>query len=214
MSPEHRIKRLQELIDRMTHGKDVSTRDLKNVLTPEEFADLQAQWASQMTMRDWLRDKPDAVVEYETLLRQANFHYNKAESYSGSSTKSNHRDKNGVRIADKFYNQSQAAFERALEHLTEAAQMDPSLHIWFDRPLEFGLNGNIDLSPEGMPQAGASRSVHRQGDGIFHSVQRKREVKQQALEHSLAALEVPPSEPNTGLQATANLRAFLDRGRR
>jgi len=212
MSPERRRSRLIALLERMNAGKDVAPRDLKNALLPAEYEDLQMSWSSQKELRDDINDKPNAVQEYEELLRRALFLNNKSEGYSNNPKKSQLCDKSGVRYARKFHDQSQAAFERALEHLQESVQIDQSLHIWFDRPLVFGLDGNIDLSPEGMPKAVTSRSVDRKGMGILHSVQRKRQLKQDALERALEALKEQPEDANAGVDAQ-RVRDFLQHRR-
>ena len=213
MSPERRKVRLTELISRMMACKDIAPRDLENILTPEEFSHLQSQWASQLDMRDYVKDKPAAVTEYEDIIRQGQFLFNRSEGYSTGTKRSHRRDRNGVRYAKKFSDQSQAVFERALEHLSEASDIDPSLQVWFDRPLEFGPDGNIDLSPERMPKVVTSRSVDRQGDGILHSVQRKRELKQQTLQDALAALQAPVDHHDQAAATVANIRAVLRRQR-
>ena len=214
MSPERRKVRLQALIERMNNDQDIAQRDLKIVLLPVEYAVFQAQWDSQKDIREYIQSKPATVTEYEELTRIGQFFYNKSEGYSNNPRKANHRDPNGVRYAKKFADQAQAAFERALGHLAESVQVDPSLQVWFDRPLEFGFNGNISpSSPETMPKACPSRSPDRQSTGLLHSKQSKRELKLQALQNAIDAL-MPPDNADLDDVATARisaLRAFLRR---
>tara|TARA_B100000029_G_scaffold486486_1_gene540895 strand:+ start:385 stop:792 length:408 start_codon:yes stop_codon:yes gene_type:complete len=77
---QRRYKRLKTLAERLKAGRDVQQRDLKNLLTEEQYAQMQDEWNEQKEIRE--EEKPAAVVEYEELLRKGIFASNKAEGFS------------------------------------------------------------------------------------------------------------------------------------
>jgi hypothetical protein len=201
MNPERRKARLIELIARLDGGQDVAPRDLRTVLTKTEYADLESDWESERQNRSHSIEKPAAAVEYERLLHKGQFLLSKSER----------RDKNGVRFAKKFSDQAEAKFEVALEYLQEASDADPTLQLWFDRPLYFEIDGDMRLDVESMPRVVTSRSPEKQFDGLLAYPRSKRDIKREALERALDALNTePPPEPEFTERA-GDLRAFLRR---
>ena len=98
-------------------------------LTEDKYESIESDWESQQQIREELNDKPDELRRYENKLHQATFSDNKAERFR----KRGNQDK-----SIKFRNTSESLCEEALEILQEIVDVDTSLHIWFDRTLNFG----------------------------------------------------------------------------
>ena len=117
-------------------------------------------------MRDELKDKPSELKLYEKKLRDATFHYNRAEGYS---SKGKHT------TAKKFYNKSESLCEDALELLQEILHYDCSLRVWFDRDISFKLGGDLSADIVSLPRLLTSRSHDKLSDD--NRLARKQSVK-------------------------------------
>lgn len=186
MEASRRKGRLVALLERMRGGGDVSQRDLKNVLSPEQFATMHSDWESQQELRHDARQKPPQVIEYERRQKRLTFAYNKAEGYSASSRRRSVVGRDGRKTNRRLYASAETQCERLIEFLEEIVGADAGLCIWFDRPLLFGAEGLSGSTPEDMPRVVTSRSVDRKSDGFLTAIQPKRQVKQRALEEALA----------------------------
>lgn len=184
-----RKARLIELIARLRGGQDVAQRDLRNVLTDDEYQALHASWTEQRQLRDYSRDKPSSVIEYEARLKKALFEYGKAEALNASSAELSRAAGDSLKADQRAYRRAETLFERLIEYLEEQLAADPGLEIWFDRPLVFGMEGDISPSPSTMPRVVTSRSADRVGSGQIAGIRSKREVKLEALEFALRAVE-------------------------
>jgi tetratricopeptide (TPR) repeat protein len=142
-SNKDRKQKLKSILKDLKAEKHIQNRTLKTWLTEDEYAELDSAWADQKDIREQLKDKPDAVKEYEKLLKKGLFAEAKADRYVSKNSKT----------ALKLRYESQALFERALEYLDEQLQADPSLEQWFDRRLDFSAGGNLSISGAGMPRA-------------------------------------------------------------
>ena len=92
----------------------------------------------------------------------------------------------GTRYIIKFHNLGESHCEDALEILQEIVDADASLHIWFDRGLDFRHRSLIDAQLGNLPRVVPSRSQDAQRtDGRLMF---KREVKIAALEMPISAL--------------------------
>ena len=189
MDLTRRKTRLIELLDRFRGGEDVAPRDIKAVLTEQQFVALQASWTEQQQLRADAVSKPAAVVEYEARLRKALFEYGKAEAYNVSKRRKKVVGNDGLRADTRAYRRAETGFEKLIEYLEERVTADPSLCMWFDRQLVFGPEGNLGLSPQEVPRVVTSRSMDREGEGWLVGMRSKRAVKQAALEDALASVE-------------------------
>tara|TARA_B110000037_G_scaffold105667_1_gene122824 strand:- start:121 stop:477 length:357 start_codon:yes stop_codon:yes gene_type:complete len=117
------------MLDELRREKNVQNRRLATWLTETEYGGFKSDWESQQQIREELNDKPDELKRYEEKLKKAIFNYSRAEGYS---TKGKHS------TAKKIYDSSESHCEDALEILQEIVAADASLHIRFDRGLDFG----------------------------------------------------------------------------
>lgn len=158
-------------------------RDIKAVLTADQYAAMEAAWAEQLALRK--PTKPEGVKNYEKLLNRAVVLHGQLDAISSRmpKTKQLHVGRT-ERIAD-LKNRTDRAFEDALERLQEIAAADPSVQVWFDRDLDFSFDTHIGLDPTQMPRVVTSRSLGNVGKRQIRNVfgmRTRMEIKIEALE--------------------------------
>ena len=94
-----RLNKLMTIADKLKRGENVQNRQLQTWLSEDEYEQLEYEWQEQLELRDELKDKPSVLKRYEEKLKQATFHYNRAEGYS---SKGKHT------TAKTFYNKSES----------------------------------------------------------------------------------------------------------
>ena len=171
------VTKLNGMLDELRRGENVQNRRLATWLTEAEYEGFKSDWESQLQIGEELNDKSDELKRYEDKLKKAIFHYSRAEGYS---TKGKHS------TAKKFYNSSESHCEDALEILQETVDADASLHMWFDRGLDFGHGSLVDAQLGNLPRVITSRSLDRQTTDS--RLMFKREVKIAAVEWAISAL--------------------------
>ena len=147
-----KLSKLVFIADKLKSGKNVQNRQLQTWLSVDEYAQLDAEWQEQLELREELKHKPSDLKRYEEKLKQATFNYNRAEGYSSKGKHS---------TAKKFYNSSESHCEGALEILQGIVAADASLHMWFDRGLDFGHGSLVDAQLGNLPRVITSRSLDR-----------------------------------------------------
>lgn len=140
-------KRLEELLNRLNSGEDVAARDLHNAIGDDEFQNFEDEWKNIQELKSgkWV----ETSSEYETLLHDGDFLYNKAES------------KRFKKYTHEFHAQAQAKYDAALSVLQSDMESNPNLRASYDR-LPDSMRSDVSLCPEGMPRAINSKSVHNQ----------------------------------------------------
>ena len=96
-----------------------------------------------------------------------------------------------------------------MEILQEIVAADASLHVWFDRGLDFGHGSLVDAQLGNLPRVVTSRSLDTHSpDSRLLS---KREVKIATLEMAISALLVvePVDKKERKEQENAKLKEFL-----
>jgi hypothetical protein len=178
LNPATTKSRISELIARLEAGDDVQARDIKTVLSAEQWQRYQADWLQQKDHRDTA--KPQEITTYEKLLSKALMAYGRWDSYCQRKTAQ-------ASVKHALEQKHLAAFERAAEHLQECYQADLAIQVWFDRSLERDSYG---IDPDSMPRVVTSRSLSNLSAGAVH-VRSKREIKLEALQQALSALNMP-----------------------
>lgn len=173
-----RLRKLQEIAEQLRRTETVAKRKLETWLGAD-YALVEAEWEQQKQLRDDIKEKPVAVQQYEKLLHKAQFFEARAQTAS----------KKQYASATLLRNKADAAFELALEHLQESYSTDPLLQDWFDRPLDFTADGELQACVGRMPLAVTSRSSDKQGDGLLGAMRTKRDVTLDVVEHVIARLE-------------------------
>lgn len=161
-------RRLQELMTRLNSGDDIAIRDMKNALNQQEFEQYEHEW-------QWIKDLKSGIgvgtcSEYERIIHDADFNYNKAES--GRFNK---------KVSKRLHDLAQSQYENGLEVLREAIGMNPNLISAYDRSPD-SFSSDISLSQAGVPRSINSKSVHNKSDLTKTT---KRELKFRVVRRSL-----------------------------
>jgi hypothetical protein len=105
-----RLARLRTAHTKLIQGENVQNRQLRTLLSEEEFARFEGECREQKELRETLMQKPEEIVEYERLLKMATFTYSRADATSrqGRSTAAwkmfSRADTEFERLAPKFDN--------------------------------------------------------------------------------------------------------------
>jgi hypothetical protein len=177
-------ERIQFLIDRLNSGYDVQARDLKAVLTSEQWDAYQVEWHKQKDYRS--EKKPWDVQKYEKMLSKALLAYGRWNAYCQKSSAKEE-------VKRSLESKHLADFERAAEFLQECYEGNHGLVIWFDRGLD---PKSYSIDPDGMPRVITSRSLMNQASTPAH-VLTKRQLKLETLKTALADISSPADAVST-----------------
>jgi hypothetical protein len=176
----------------------VQNRQLKTLLGDEAYARFEDDWRQQQEMREYLKDKPDKIIEYEQRLKEATFAYSKADSASRKGRR---------KAAKKLSGASDTMFERLLEFLNDQIAGDHQLEMWLDRDACFDASNAPVGSPDDFPCVITSRSLRNNGGGFLGNIQTINETKIAAVERALDELT---SEPVDDSLMAERLAVFLN----
>jgi hypothetical protein len=180
---------IEELIERIDSGKDVSRRRLFRAIGSTALAKMEKEWRAEVRSRG---HKPTEIVEYGRRLGIAMRKYGLADLYSARRSPS----------AMKLAHAADSAFEDAYEYLVGALYAKPDLRMWLDRDVRPSVEG-FSFDPSGMPFPVWSKNINCLGGGLPKL--RIRDFKRAALHEALERqesrqrkhLEVPSVEPPT-----------------
>jgi len=168
--------KLVELKSKLLRGEHIQNRQLKNCLGDGAIKEIKDDWESQKLLRADLSSPPEEITEYKKRLHKVTFTYSRAERLSQRKSAS----------AEKMYHQSEAEAEELIEFLHGILHTDQSLQMWFDRLPDANNRG---LTPESLPQVINSRSRFNQGGGFSSAIKSKQEVKIDAVERAISAID-------------------------
>ncbi|MTJ04770.1 MAG: hypothetical protein FH759_08785 [Sediminimonas qiaohouensis] len=168
---QKKLAALEDIKHKLEQRQHVQNRRLQNWLTVDEYAAIDELWDEQRDLREELKDKPDAIVEYEERLRRAIFYDNRANHY---------RKQGKSRSAEEMRSKSVSALEDMLERYAEMIQKDLSLHSWFDRQLDWAHGGDATADLASVPRVITSSS-----SDAMHNKMTKREVKLSVVERAI-----------------------------
>jgi len=197
---EKKRAKLKGLKHKLESDLHVQNHQLKRWLSDGEFKEMEDDWKFQQSLRDDLSSPPEEITEYKKRLHKVNLLYSRAENYS---------QQKRTATAEDMYHQSEVLAEELIEFLHEFLQTDQSLQMWFDRLPD---ENNRGLTPESLPQAITSRSRYNQGGGYLVIKKSNREVKIDAVERAITALDAIDNPGPTVSEVAANsarLRAML-----
>ena len=186
MNPSKRRARLVELIGRMNDGHDISTRDMKIVLTDEEHDEFIQMWNAEKDKRT--AEKPKSVKDYEKLLNQWHIAEARVQRYRNRQTKVQ-------ATLMSMSNGVDTHLERIQEYLLEH-QGDSEFNLWLDRQNRHQNSSDAvtPASPSNSlhipPLVVTSRSHHKQSNGYMEKLS-KRDIKLMVLEQALSELDSP-----------------------
>ncbi len=175
-------EKIRTLLAKLDNGKNVSMRDLQAALGKEGVDEYNSMWQAEMDRREYFKEKPDAVVNYEAIVKKGDFFDMRADSAKlGTRSKIDLRGRDSrTRLrqhGEKFY-------EQALEYLEGEVASDPSLRSWFDRDLDFATNGILGTNIAGIPRVVTSGNEYNLCKGAAKG-RSKIEIKRELLEYAL-----------------------------
>ena len=197
---EKKRAKLVKLKNKLLDGQDVQNRQLIKWLGDGAFKQMEGEWKQQQSLRVDLSSPPEEIIEYKERLQKVNLLYSRAENYSR---------RKRTAAAEDMYHKSEVLAEQLIEFLHEFLQTDQGLQIWFDRLPD---ENNRGLTPASLPQVINSRSRFNQGGGYADIKKSKREVKIDAVERAIDALDAIDNPGPTVSEVAANsarLRAML-----
>ena len=197
---QKKIAKLRKILDRLSRGEIVQNRQLKTVLSEYSYARYLDDYRNQTEMRNWIKEKPSIILEYEKRFKAATFAYSKAEAMSAKGK--------SKRIEEMFDN-SDTKFERLNEFLREKIEGHPELEAWFDRPIHTGPDNSFSLTPNAFPQIVTSRSIRNQGGGHAANLKTIRKVKIDAVAGEIEALQSTTDHEKNQLTFEANQQRML-----
>lgn len=184
ISDDLRLVLLRDLLDRWHSFKGVPRRQLKQVLSPEEWQIYDAE--SRLDNFP----KPEAhlrrqISQYGQLLRKADALQCRADNNEISTFP--RRPRIGIHPNKPLQARAEIAYLRAWEYLEEIAGDTPGIALWFDRPLDFSQSSDAASDcAEGIPRPIWSRSQYTLRQGKPKLSQRK--IARAALEASFNRL--------------------------
>jgi hypothetical protein len=196
---EKKRAKLVKLKSKLLDGQHVQNRQLIKWLGDGAFKQMEGEWKQQQSLRVDLSSPPEEIIEYKERLQKVNLLYSRAENYSR---------RKRTAAAEDMYHKSEVLAEQLIEFLHEFLQTDQGLQIWL--PDE----NNRGLTPASLPQAINSRSRFNQGGGYADIKKSKREVKIDAVEEAIDALDAIDNPGPTGYEVAAraaHLRAIMKR---
>lgn len=104
------LNKLDEMLATVRLGKNVQNRQLRRWLTDEQYEQFEQEWQEQRVIREELKEKPEALKNYERKLKEAIIMNNHSEAYA----------RKGNRAAtSKSRARCESLYEDALETLQE-----------------------------------------------------------------------------------------------
>lgn len=185
---EKRLARLELLRARMSVGKDIARRDLKNALTTQEWEAYENENEYYKNLNHF--ERPHALNKYIRLLRIADFYNSRADSTRITSRSV--RDYQNRPGCYRLRNTAQTYYEKALEYLVE--QLDSSRNdygmilMWLDRPVDMTHGNEPSLDPVSMPRVRGSRSKYCLSDDKPNIFMQRRLSKYDALVKSIDSI--------------------------
>jgi hypothetical protein len=143
-----RLKRLKELLARLKRGNDITRRDLKSVLSEEQWNDYEQ--ANQYLSVDYSEsiERPQELDVYLEKIKQADFYHARSSSTPTTErSRIDHRNRSG-RL--RLYYKAEACYEDAVMYLCGVLdghdqQLAQELKLWLDRDVDTSTGNLLSL---------------------------------------------------------------------
>lgn len=161
ISNQRRVILLNTLIDKMDSRQMVTERQIRAVVTRNEW-DRYNEAKHSAKRPKMPKNIRQLFSRYSALLRSADRRFDGAENSAGSSMRLRRTRRpdlqNPYRLAERDY-------EHALEVLEDLLQCEPSASAFLDRPVWLGLGNAPNPDQESVPRLITSLSPYRLQDG-------------------------------------------------
>ena len=193
--------KIEALLTKLTKVKNVSLRDLQNVLGLDAVAEYERLWEAELKRRGFFENKPTALSEYEVMLKRADLLIARADRIEAENSAKN------LRVL------AEAEYKAAVEYLQEMVGKDIDAKQWLDRDTYWAFE--YTFNPIQVPRLVTSRSVHKLTEGASAKVSKediKRTILQTALE-KIKAEQKAFSESADGIKLKGMLAKLMKQGR-
>jgi hypothetical protein len=190
--------KIEALLTKLTKGKNVSLRDLENVLGLVGLVEFERLWNEELERRKFFEIKPLALADYEAMLKRADLLTTRAEK---STT---------VNSAKNLRLLASAEYTAALAHLKKYITENKVDKVWLDRDV-FGALGQINQTPRLV----TSRSEHKLTLGASAKTS-KEDIKRTVLVTALKKIEAENKafkESADGIKLKGLLAKLMAQGR-
>ena len=190
--------KIEALLTKLTKCKNVSLRDLENVLGLDAVAEYEKLWNKEQTKRIFFDTKPTALAAYEMILKRADLLTVRADRIVAVNSAKN------LRVL------ASAEYDAALAHLKKYISANEGMKVWLDRDA-LGAVGQINQ----VPRFVTSRSVHTLTEGASAKIS-KEDIKRTILQTALDKIEAEQrafSESADGVKLKGMLAKLMKQGR-
>lgn len=190
--------KIEALLTKLTKGKNVSLRDLENVLGIDAVAEYEKLWNEEQAKRSFFDTKPTALAVYEMILKRADLLTARADKIVAVNSAKN------LRVL------ASAEYDAALAHLKKYISANEGMKVWLDRDA-LGAVGQINQ----VPRLVTSRSVHKLTEGASAKVS-KEYIKRTILQTALVKIEAEHKafrESVDGIKLKGMLAKLMKQGR-
>jgi hypothetical protein len=195
--------KIKALLKKFDDGKNVSMRDMHTAIGDEGVNEYESRWQAELDRRAVFADKPEVIKEYEEILKKADFAHARAVALKvGKRAK---RDRCGYDSKARLHNSAESYCEDALGRLEEIITVDRGMQIWFDRSLDFTVDGTLYADVALVPRVVTSRSEHNLMKNVVSGIS-KESIKREVLE---CALGLDGVVGVLGLEDTAKLKGLM-----
>lgn len=162
--------KIEALLTKIDKGKNVSLRDLENVLGLDAVAEYESMWEAELKRRGYFENKPTELAEYEVMLKRADLLIARADRIEAENSAKN------LRVL------AEAEYKAAVEYLQEMVGKHVDAKQWLDRDTYWAFE--YTFNPIQVPRLVTSRSVHKLSEGASAKVS-KEDIKRKILETAL-----------------------------
>jgi hypothetical protein len=186
----NKLSKLNDMLEKMLHNKNVSNKQMQSTLTDEEYANYIASLdlvshSAEIMYGDGM---PSELSDYNLYVKRADFQNNKFEKMHGEKIfrKKNYSSASITAASNK----AESLYESALERLGEiwgvASHAERfELQNWMDREIDFdeGVKSKLSIDCVGIPRVRGSKSKNALDSGLPKLSKRlkRKECQLQAL---------------------------------
>lgn len=198
--------KIKKLIAKLDAKEDVSKRDLRNTIGLDGLKEYEELWEQEKERRSEFDKKPKVIKDYEAILKKADFANSRADGIRLN--KRSTKDMRGRYSNERLRAQAESLYEDALIRVEEIVTEDKSLIVWFDRELDFTVNGKLGADYALVPRIITSRSSTKMSSGML-TVRSKEDIKREVLELALYRQDLAEMSEEDKVEIKGKLKDML-----
>ena len=138
--------KIETLLSKLATGKSVSKRDLENILGLDGLVEYEDLWQQELNKRMFFETKPEALAEYENMLKCADLLAIRAERIAT------------VKSAKNLCVLAEAQYQAALAYLKRYIEDNEIMAVWLDR----NMVGLVGIKPNQTKPNATFSNKHKQ----------------------------------------------------